>query len=78
MLFRSDLDPDDIPIESLEFIGFRFLSEPEGRGRFVHEVDRLVGEVTVGYVPSAIHGRCDQKRLDSINKTNDGVWQTDG
>lgn len=58
---QLDLHPDDIPIERLEFIRFRFLGEPEGGGRFVHEVNRLVGEVAIGYVSSTIYGRCDQK-----------------
>ena len=78
---QLDFHPDNIPIERLKFVRFRFLGKSEGGGRFVHEVDRLVGEVPVGYVPTTVHGRYGQKnpvRLGSRNQINEGSVEGDG
>jgi ATP-dependent Clp protease ATP-binding subunit ClpB len=47
--------------------GSRLLSELERRGRFVDEIDSLVGEVTIRNVSVRVYRGCDEGRIGDLD-----------
>src|SRR5947199_118232 len=58
-----DLELDDPPVEILDFLGLGFDLHADSACRLVHQVDRLVGEETVGDVAIAERRRGDDRRV---------------
>ena len=62
-----DLELDDAPLEAIELLGLRVDLHADVRGCLVDQVDRLVGQLTVGDV--AVRERCrgDDRRVSVIS-----------
>ena len=58
-----DLELDDAAIELVELFGLRIDLDAQARGRLVDEVDRLVGEETIGNIAVRQGRRGDDRRI---------------